>query len=163
MNFKGLYIKVAKIVHRTRKDFYIQLWDQSDWDQEGMIVLVELLEQYPELEHDDKRLYSYFKVKFRSYVMDALRKQESYKRRINRQPYEEITDIAHRLYIKEMATSDRVILRDMLATYRNQLSTQDQQKYDRLIGGEQFPGRKKMLNDLQDYLKDFGEDSQHLF
>ncbi len=157
MNFKGIYVRVAGIVHRTRKDYYIQLWEKSDWDQEGMIVLVNLLKQCPGIENDESRLYRYFKVKFRNHVLDILRKQESYKRRINRQNYEEIGSIGHRLYVKDMAMSDKVILRDMLSTYRSRLSPQEQINYDRLIGGEQFQGRKRMLTDLQDYLKDFGE------
>lgn len=163
MDFKGIYIKVAGIVHRTRKDFYIQLWEQSDWDQEGMIVLVHLLKQCPGIEKDEKRLYRYFKVKFRNHVLDILRQQESYKRRINRQRYEEISDVGHRLYVREMAMADQVILRDMLAAYRQKLSPQDQINYDRLISGEQFQGRKKMLRDLQDYLKDFGSDALRQF
>lgn len=156
MNFKGIYIKVAGIVHRTRKDYYIQLWQRSDWDQEGMIILAELLKQCPGIETDEDQLFRFFKVKFRNHVLDALRQQESYKRRLNRQRYEEVGDIGHRLYVKEMALSDKVILRDMLTTYRNSLSAQEQINYDRLIGGEQFKGRKKMLLELREYLKDFG-------
>ncbi|MET3559020.1 hypothetical protein ABID29_002169, partial [Streptococcus rupicaprae] len=33
MKFETIYAKVTGIVHKTRKDYYIQLWDQSDWDQ----------------------------------------------------------------------------------------------------------------------------------
>ncbi|MGT2675398.1 sigma-70 family RNA polymerase sigma factor, partial [Streptococcus rupicaprae] len=84
MKFETIYAKVTGIVHKTRKDYYIQLWDQSDWDQEGMFVLSRLLVECPGIEEREGELYRYFKTKFRNYVLDMVRKQESHKRRINR-------------------------------------------------------------------------------
>ncbi|MGT2667082.1 sigma-70 family RNA polymerase sigma factor [Streptococcus rifensis] len=156
MEFKMIYQKVAPIVHRTRKDYYIQLWEQEDWDQEGMLVLSQLLESCPGIEDNDGELFRFFKTKFRNYVLDMLRKQESDKRKLNRQNYEEVSDVAHKLYVREMAMADQIILRDMLAQYRKHLTLEKQDQFDRLMGGETFRGKKEMLRDLKSYLKDFG-------
>ncbi|NKZ20980.1 sigma-70 family RNA polymerase sigma factor [Streptococcus ovuberis] len=155
MRFERIYAKVTGIVHKTRKEYYIQLWEQSDWDQEGMIILSRLLLECPGIEEREEDLYRYFKTKFRNYVLDMVRKQESYKRRINRQAYEEVGTIAHKLHIREMAMEDRLILRDMLSQYRSQLPESLKEHYDKLLGGEQFKGRKEMIRDLKSYLKDF--------
>ena len=52
MKFEQTYAKVSGIVHKARQEFYIKLWEKSDWDQEGMMVLYELLEKQPQL-YDD--------------------------------------------------------------------------------------------------------------
>ena len=74
------YAKVKGIVHKCRKDYYLHLWGKEDWDQEGMICLHELLEVHPELVEEEKKLYVYFKTKFRNRILDSVRKQESQKR-----------------------------------------------------------------------------------
>ena len=43
MDFKATYEKVKWIVWKCKKDYYIHLWEHSDWEQEGMLVLYELL------------------------------------------------------------------------------------------------------------------------
>lgn len=156
MEFQVIYQKVAPIVHKTRKNYYIQLWEQEDWDQEGMLVLSRLMEGCPGIEGREDELFRFFKTKFRNYVLDMVRKQESDKRKLNRQPYEEVGDVAHKLHVREMAVSDQIILKDMLASYRKSLKVSEQDKFDRLMGGETFKGRKEMLRDLKIYLKDFG-------
>ncbi|RSI84586.1 hypothetical protein D8855_00005 [Streptococcus mitis] len=41
--FKELYEEVQGIVYKCRNEYYLHLWDLSDWDQEGMICLHELI------------------------------------------------------------------------------------------------------------------------
>ncbi|RSI80411.1 hypothetical protein D8855_07410 [Streptococcus mitis] len=41
--FKELYEEVQGIVYKCRNEYYLHLWDLSDWDQEGMICLHELM------------------------------------------------------------------------------------------------------------------------
>ena len=92
------YQEVKAIVHKCRKEYYLHLWEIEDWDQEGMICLHELLENYPEFKKKkDKQFYIYFKTKFRNRILDAIRKQESHKRKLDRQVYEEVSEISHRL------------------------------------------------------------------
>ena len=43
MDFRTTYEKVKWIVWKCKKDYYIHLWEHSDWEQEGMLVLYELL------------------------------------------------------------------------------------------------------------------------
>jgi len=95
MKFKQTYAKVSGIVHKARQEFYIKLWEMSDWDQEGMMVLYELLEKQPQLYDDNEKLYVYFKVKFRNHIKDVIRKQESYKRKFDRMAHEDIHDLSH--------------------------------------------------------------------
>jgi len=152
-NFAQIYSKVRGIVLRCRKDYYVHLWELSDWDQEGMLVLYQLLTQHPDLE--DSRLYVYYKTKFRNHVLDVIRKQESQKRRLDRMAYEEVSEVGHRLYKGGLLPDEEYLLKDQLNRYRSSLSAEQQEQYDRLLGDERFRGRRKLLRNLRDYLDDW--------
>ena len=72
MDFKELYDKVRGIVLKCRREYYVHLWELSDWDQEGMLVLYELVSRYPQLVESESRLYVYYKTKFRNHIKDIL-------------------------------------------------------------------------------------------
>ena len=118
MEFKELYAKVRGIVLKCRREYYVHLWELSDWDQEGMLVLYQLVSQYPQLVEEDHQLYVYYKTKFRNHILDILRKQESQKRKLDRQAYEEVSEIGHKLSLKELYLDELVILRDQLKSYQ---------------------------------------------
>ena len=84
MEFKELYGKVRGIVLKCRREYYVHLWELSDWDQEGMLVLYQLVSRYPQLVESESQLYVYYKTKFRNHILDILRKQESQKRKLDR-------------------------------------------------------------------------------
>ena len=153
MEFEELYQKVSGIVHKARKEYYIKLWDASDWEQEGMMVHHQLLQSSPEVAADDSKLYRYFKVKFRHYIVDMIRKQESEKRRFDRLAHEELSNVSHEVASPGLLTDELVVLRDRLRSYRSQLSPTEAHQYDRLLLGEQFRGRKALLRDLYEYLR----------
>ena len=155
MSFEHHYQKVQGIVHKARKDYFIKLWEKSDWDQEGMFILYQLLQAQPGIEEDPAKLYTYFKVKFRNYIKDKVRRQESQKRKFDRMNHEDITELSH--LVAEgggMLSDDKVLLQDMLRSYRKQLSDKDQANYAALISGQR---RRQMLQDLRTYLADFRE------
>ena len=150
------YHEVKAIVHKCRKEYYLHLWENEDWDQEGMICLNELLESYPEFtEKRDKQFYTYFKTKFRNRILDAVRKQESYKRRLDRQAYEEVSEISHRLGEGGLQLDESYALQEILKGYRDSLGKDKLELYERLIADERFKGRKAMLKELRVVLKDF--------
>ena len=155
MNFKERYEKVQWIVRRCARDYYVHLWESSDWEQEGMLVYHQLEERHPDISQDESRLYRYFKTKFRNHIHDILRKQESQKRRFDRQSYEEVGTISHRLSKRELALDDLVALRSSLATYTSKLDKEQLELYHRLLGDERFKGRKSLLRELEEYLSDF--------
>ena len=41
MEFNKLYQKVKYIVRKCEKEYYIQLWEKDDWEQEGQLTLFE--------------------------------------------------------------------------------------------------------------------------
>ena len=49
---KKLYKEVQGIVYKCRNEYYLHLWELSDWDQEGMICLHELISREEELVED---------------------------------------------------------------------------------------------------------------
>ena len=150
------YHEVKAIVHKCRKEYYLHLWEKEDWDQEGMICLNELLESYPEFTGKrDKQFYTYFKTKFRNRILDAVRKQESYKRRLDRQAYEEIGEISHRLGKGGLLLDESYALQEILKGYRAGLGKDKLELYERLIADERFKGRKAMLKELREVLNDF--------
>ena len=157
MEFKELYGKVRGIVLKCRREYYVHLWELSDWDQEGMLVLYQLVSRYPQLVEEESQLYVYYKTKFRNHILDILRKQESQKRKLDRQAYEEVSEIGHKLSLKELYLDELVILRDQLKSYQKQLSSEKQEQYERLLADERFQGRQAMLRELRVYLQDYDE------
>ena len=157
MEFKELYGKVRGIVLKCRRDYYVHLWELSDWEQEGMLVLYQLVSQYPQLVEEESQLYVYYKTKFRNHILDILRKQESQKRKLDRQAYEEVSEIGHKLNLKELYLDELVILRDQLKSYQAQLSSEKQEQYERLLADERFKGRQAMIRELRAYLKDYSD------
>ena len=157
MEFKELYAKVRGIVLKCRREYYVHLWELSDWEQEGMLVLYQLVSRYPQLVEEDHQLYVYYKTKFRNHILDILRKQESQKRKFDRQTYEEVSEIGHKLSLKELYLDELVILRDQLKSYQAQLSPEKQEQYERLLADERFKGRQAMIRELRAYLKDYSD------
>lgn len=89
-DFEIVFNKVKPIVWKLSRYYFIKMWTREDWQQEGMLILHQLLREHPELEEDDTKLYIYFKTRFSNYIKDVLRQQESQKRRFNRMSYEEV-------------------------------------------------------------------------
>ena len=157
MEFKELYGKVRGIVLKCWREYYVHLWELSDWEQEGMLVLYQLVSQFPHLAEEESRLYIYYKTKFRNHILDILRKQESQKRKLDRQAYEEVSEIGHKLSLKELYLDELVILRGQLKSYQAQLSPDKQEQYERLLADERFKGRQAMIRELRAYLKDYSD------
>ena len=152
MNFEDLYRLVKGIVRKTFRDYYIKLWEWEDWEQEGMIILYELITLNPELMINQEKLYSYYKVKFKNYIIDMVRKQESQKRRFDRMNHEEISEIAYEVKANGLNTDELVILRQQLSDFKKTLSINEKEQYDKYIRGERFQGRKAIEKKLRDYL-----------
>lgn len=155
MDFEVLYECVRGIVHKARKEYYVKLWEKEDWEQEGMLVLHQLLQSHPDLVDDLPRLYVYYKVKFRNYIKDIIRKQESQKRKFDRMSHEDIDSLSHLISTGGLVTDELVLLRSRLSEYRSGLTPKEYENYEKLISGESFQGRKAMLRDLELHLKDF--------
>ena len=150
------YQEVKAIVHKCRKEYYLNLWEVEDWDQEGMLCLYELLEEHPELmERRDKKIYTYFKTKFRNRILDAIRKQESQKRKLDRQVYEEVSEISHRITDGGLLLDEYYALHEMLKKYKKGLNKKDLELFERLVANERFKGRRRLLKELSILLKDF--------
>ncbi|MER0124124.1 sigma-70 family RNA polymerase sigma factor, partial [Streptococcus sp. ZJ100] len=147
--FKALYMKVQGIVRKAQKEYYIHSWEVSDWDQEGMYILYCLVREESGIESDASRLYRYYKVKFRNYIKDIIRKQESQKRKFDRMSYEEIGEVSHKVSSGGLVTDELICLRDRLRSYRSQLSAKEEEQYELLISGASFKGRQKMLRELR--------------
>ena len=156
MNLKELYEETKGIVHKCRKDYHLHLWEKEDWDQEGMMCLYELVSSYPELlEGERHRLYVCFKTKFRNRILDNIRKQESHKRRFNKEPYEEVSEISHRLGEKGLRLDDYYLFHELLKNYKSKQCKEKQELVDRLMGGEVFRGRKALLRELSLIFSEF--------
>ena len=156
MKLKDLYEESKGIVHKCRKDYHLHLWEKEDWDQEGMLCLYELVSCNPELlEGERHRLYVCFKTKFRNRILDYIRKQESHKRRFDKEPYEEVSEISHRLGEKGLRLDDYYLFHELLKTYKSEQSKEKQELVDRRMGGEIFRGRKALLRELSIVFQEF--------
>lgn len=103
----------------------------------------------------EQLLYCYFKVKFRNRIKDRVRRQESQKRKFDRMPHEDIHDLSHVIQSPGLVNDELLMLRGALRDYRKNLSMDQLENYEKLISGQSFNGRKNMLRDLQEHLKDF--------
>ena len=54
MEFNKMYQKVKYIVRKCEKEYYIQLWEKDDWEQEGQLTLFELYQKNPEIETNEE-------------------------------------------------------------------------------------------------------------
>lgn len=155
-NFETLYIKVKPIVAKFQRSYHIALWDKNDWHQEGMIILHLLCQQCPEISLEEKKLFTYFKTKFSNHINDVLRKQESQKRRFNKMAYEEIGEIGHSLADKTgLPVAEYLAFKEQVETVKAGLSEDEKEQLDKLITGERFAGKKKLIRKLQPQFKDF--------
>lgn len=148
INIEIIYPKVRTIVHKLRRKSYVKLWDESDWDQEGLITLYLLLEKHKELVDDDRLLCCYFKTKFSNYVNDVIRKQESQKRRFDRMPYEEIGEIAHAVSQSQWDSSEQVAFDDCYEKLLQRLTLSEKAHLEQVMRGERFKGKKRFVKQL---------------
>lgn len=158
-HFDEMFKTVVPIILKLRRSFYIQLWEKEDWLQEGRIVLHQLLVNNPDLKNNRMKLLSYFKTKFTSYVKDNLRYQESMKRRFNRLPYDEISDVAHKIAEDGLRLDDFIAYKDILNHISNQLTEMELLQVQLLMAGERFSGRKKLLRKLKPFFIEFVDQS----
>ncbi|VFI26904.1 competence-specific global transcription modulator [Streptococcus pneumoniae] len=128
---KELYEEVQGTVYKCRNEYYLHLWELSDWDQEGMLCLHELISREEGLVDDIPRLRKYFKTKFRNRILDYIRKQESQKRRYDKEPYEEVGEISHRISEGGLWLDDYYLFHETLRDYRNKQSKEKQEELSR--------------------------------
>ncbi len=133
-HFETHFLKVKPIVLKLRRFYYIQLWTYDDWLQEGRIVLFKLMEEYPELESNDKNLFVYFKTKFSNYLKDVIRHQESQ---------------------KGMILDDYVAYCDIITEVERHFGREVKEQLEKVMRGERFKGKKAFLKTLEPYFKDF--------
>ncbi len=72
-----------------------------------------------------KKTLSLFQNKFRNHIHDKIRKQESQKRKLDRQPYEEVSEIGHRLKSKELFLDELVAFREAIDNLKELLMMSD--------------------------------------
>lgn len=125
-DFSSLYQVVRPTVLHLMTLYHIPLWGKSDWDQEGMQVLYQLLVEAPRLRYQILRLRVYFNTKFTNHVKDALRKQAPQKRRFNKPCKVDISELAHQLPNRSLILDDYLAWKDRLAQANSQLNPQGQ-------------------------------------
>lgn len=155
MEFSEVYKKVKGIVHKTRREYYLKGWDQEDWDQEGMLILHKLLLEHPSLIECDYDLYRYFKVKFRNYILDKVRQQESQKRKFDRMSHEEIGGLSHLISEKGLPLDERYLFWERMQSYESTLSEEEKVQYLLFLKGGRFSGRSQFRRKLSRYMSDF--------
>ena len=156
VDFERYFQTVKPIILKLRRYYFVKLWDYEDWIQEGRIIFFELVEEHPDLLINEGKRYSYFKTKFSNHVKDIIRHQESFKRKFNRMPYEEIGDISHCVpQVSFFQVADYLAYQDSLARLRRTLGGEDRLKLEKVIRGERFEGKKDFLKSIEPYFSDF--------
>ncbi|VNF72730.1 competence-specific global transcription modulator [Streptococcus pneumoniae] len=114
---KELYEEVQGTVYKCRNEYYLHLWELSDWDQEGMLCLHELISREEGLVDDIPRLRKYFKTKFRNRILDYIRKQESQNLYRNKQSKEKQEEL-ERVLSNERFRGRQRVLRDLRIVFK---------------------------------------------
>lgn len=154
-NFESHFDCVVPIVLKLKRSYFVQLWEHDDWLQEGRVVLYHLLESMPDLMLDKKKLRVYFKTKFSNYLNDVIRHQESQKRKFNKMPYEEISEMGNSISKKEMIVDDYIAYQTILSQLENSLVCDEKEMLKKVISGERFKGKKKFIAKIRPYFTDF--------
>lgn len=66
-----------------------------------------------------------------------------------------IHELSHAIQSPGLINDELLMLRGALRDYRKNLSNDQLDKYEKLISGQCFNGRREMIRDLQIHLKDF--------
>ena len=156
-DFERHYQKVKPVVLKLRRQYFVKLWEYDDWLQEGRVVFFKLLQAEPDLLEDDLKCLRYFKTKFSNYIKDVIRHQESVKRKFNRLPYEDISELGHCLAQPGMNLADYVAYRERLKAVETQLGADAKEKLAKVIRGERFEGKRAFLRTLHPFFQDFNE------
>lgn len=143
------YRQVRPTVLKLMSLYHVRFWTRDDWEQEGMIILYELLESYPELTENVGQLRVYFKTKFSNYVKDILRRQGAVKRQFNQVSNKDIGDYANCLPSSNLSTEDYIIFCDCLAKIKQVLSPEQLVQLEKVMMGECFKGRKAFIRELR--------------
>lgn len=155
MSFESRYQLVRGIVLKLYGEYSIKGWEVSDWEQEGRLVLYELECQLGTNFYQASNFYTYYKTKYRSHMIDILRKATSQKRQFNQLGYEDVHALSDRLPCPGLNTEDLYLFRQALKAYRHQLKPEELTQYDLLLSGAKFKGRKAMLGRLSQVFKDY--------
>lgn len=158
-DFDLYFNKVKPIILKLRRFYFVKLWDYEDWLQEGRIVLYQLLEDHPYLKAEELKLFAFFKTKFSNHLKDEIRHQESLKRKFNRMPYEEISEISHSVAMLAMDSADYLAYQEALVKVVCMLGPGAQSKLDMVMRGERFEGKKTFLREISPFFTDFASDS----
>ena len=107
------------------------------------ICLHELISKEEGLVEDIPRLRKYFKTKFRNRILDYIRKQESQKRRYDKEPYEEVGEISHRISEGGLWLDDYYLFHETLRRYRKEQSKEKQEELERVLRNDVFEDVKE--------------------
>lgn len=158
-NFESYFELVKPIVLKLRRHYFVKLWDYDDWLQEGRVVFFQLLEENLDLLQDELKLYRYFKTKFSNYIKDVIRHQESIKRKFNRLPYEDISELSHCIAQPMfMEVADYVAYQDSVKRVEKVLGETGKEKLAKVIRGERFEGKRAFLREIEPFFMEFREE-----
>lgn len=74
---------------------------------------------------------------------------------MDRQVYEEVSEISHRITDGGLLLDEYYALDEMLKKYKKGLNKKDLELFERLVADERFKGRRRLLKELSILLKDF--------
>ncbi|MBM7643799.1 sigma-70 family RNA polymerase sigma factor [Streptococcus loxodontisalivarius] len=153
--FLKYYSRVRPIVLKLRKEYSLKLWELEDWEQEGQIILYQLLIKNTEVISDSRKLFVFFKTKFSNYVKDQIRKQESYKRKFDKMVYEDVWENSSRIANGGMKLDEFVAFNEIIDEFKSTLSDDENEVFDRIITGGRIRGKEKMMKELRVRFSDF--------
>ncbi|GAB2028012.1 sigma-70 RNA polymerase sigma factor region 4 domain-containing protein [Lactovum odontotermitis] len=138
-SFDEQFRKFLPIVYKARKRYKIHLWEINDYIQEGMIIFFELKEAGISAE----LLPIYFKVRLNQHLIDLIRRQNAYKRKLSVGNYVDLSVIADHVADESYVIDSQLLITDTMTSFIAQLKKNDRQLLLKLIEGKEINRAQK--------------------
>lgn len=128
-DFKEQFSGLLPIVHKAMRMYRINDFDRDDYYQEGYVILDKLLRQ----KVSKNNLPIYFKVQYRQLLISKLRRQNAYKRTLNKKNYLELDKVSSQVADKSLSAENKVIFQDVVACFVHTLNKNEKRWLNELL------------------------------
>ena len=122
--------------------------------EEGMICLHELISKEEGIVEDIPRYVNISKLNS-EIGFQTISVTRNQKRRYDKEPYEEVGEISHRISEGGLWLDDYYLFHETIRRYRKEQSKEKQEELERVLRNERFRGRQRVLRDLRIVFKEF--------
>jgi competence protein ComX len=148
---------IEPIIMNCRKKTKIPSWEIEDYMQEGMIIALEMYNEFSRnLPESEFNFYVYFKVKYSSFLIDTFRRTQAVKRKFDKLDYFELA-ITYDLFDHTQMVAENVMYTFLHEEITKILTPEELETFEALKRGEKVDRNKKyrLKKKIVDYILRF--------